>query len=148
MSTLSGGPRNLRNIVKDRIEWNIRRQGLDPEQHKWTEVFAKPSGAELDGFFSKLISMTVNGPRNAIELMKRCINNAVENKEDKLSQQQIERVAHNMEARSSSTSPVFINTFILASTISLKSSFENSSLNLRERNSRSTLRSIFFTRRT
>jgi hypothetical protein len=86
-------PNDLRRIVKDRIEWNIRRQGLDVDRHKWTEIFAKPSDAEIDGFFSKLVSMTINGPRNAIELMKRCINCAVENQEEKLGERHIDSVA-------------------------------------------------------
>lgn len=84
---------HLKKIMRDRIEWNIRRQGLDIERHRWTDIFSETSEEKVDDFFSRLVSMTVNGPRNAIELMTLCIKNAIENNETKLCQRHIDAVA-------------------------------------------------------
>jgi len=83
---------NLKLAVKDRIEWNVRQQGLDGTEFPWIKIFAHSSEKEIDAFFDKLLSMAVNGPRNAFDLMRRCLNDAAKSKDKALSEKHIDNV--------------------------------------------------------
>jgi hypothetical protein len=84
---------NLRSAVQSRIEWNIKQQGLNPAEYSWSRIFAQSSQGEIGNFFSKLLSMAVNGPRNAFYLMILCLTNAAENNDEVLSNKHIDNVA-------------------------------------------------------
>jgi hypothetical protein len=82
---------DLRRVIERRIEWNLGKQGVDSSC--LSNIFIRRSEPEVSEFFQRLLSMAVNGPRNAIDLFKRCIDRAAKRAGKKLSSKEIDDVA-------------------------------------------------------
>ena len=95
MTTVFGTPAwtsaDLRSVVERRIEWNLGKQGV--RSSSLSNIFIQPSEAKVSEFFERLLSMAVNGPRNAIDLFKRCIDRAAQGGRKQISSDDIDNVA-------------------------------------------------------
>jgi hypothetical protein len=82
---------DLRRVIERRIEWNLGKQGVDSSC--LSNIFIPSSEPKVTEFFQRLLSMAVNGPRNAIDLFKRCIDKAAQRGGKKISAKEIDDVA-------------------------------------------------------
>ncbi len=82
---------DLRSVVERRIEWNLGKQGV--RSSFLSNIFIQPSEAKVSEFFERLLSMAVNGPRNAIDLFKRCSDRAAQGGRKQISSDDIDNVA-------------------------------------------------------
>jgi hypothetical protein len=84
-------PADLRSVVERRIEWNLGKQGV--RSSSLSNIFIQPSEAKVSEFFERLLSMAVNGPRNAIDLFKRCSDRAAQGGRKQISSDDMDNVA-------------------------------------------------------
>ncbi len=75
----------LKAMIVERLKWNLKSAG---SSRRWQAFIGGP----VDDFFNRLLSMSVNGPRNSIELMRLALKNAADLGHGKITVQNIENV--------------------------------------------------------